>query len=98
MHFFGRANRLLRSLAKSATAVLAALWLVTAPLAAAGPPSADQAALEAKKKTLFQQMLADPANLDIAFAYADVAAQLGDNEGAVATLERMLLFNPNLPR
>ena len=58
----------------------------------------DRAALEAKKDQLFQQMIANPSNLDIAFAYADVAAELGDNEGAVSTLERMLLFNPNLPR
>ena len=32
------------------------------------------------------------------FAYAETAAQLGDNEAAVAALERMLLFNPDLPR
>ena len=44
------------------------------------------------------QMLRDPSNLDVTFAYADVSAQLGDNEAAVAALERMLLFNPNLPR
>src|SRR5262249_8340338 len=95
---FGPATRLLRSFARSAAAVAATLWLATAPLAAADLPSPDQTALEAKKKALFQQMLADPANLDIAFAYADVAAQLGDNESAVGTLERLLLFNPNLPR
>ena len=27
-----------------------------------------------------------------------MAAKLGDNEAAVSALERMLLFNPNLPR
>src|SRR5262249_643110 len=43
-------------------------------------------------------MLRDPANLDTAFTYADVAAKLGDNEAAISALERMLLFNPNLPR
>src|SRR5215472_8266995 len=59
---------------------------------------ADQAALQAQKDQLFQKMLANPADLDVAFDYANVAAQLGDNEGAVSTLERMLLFNPNLPR
>ncbi len=58
----------------------------------------DRAALEQKKDQLFQQMLANPANLDVAFAYADISAQLGDNEGAVSALEQMLLFNPNLPR
>jgi hypothetical protein len=58
----------------------------------------DRASLLARKETLFQQMLRDPGNLDTAFAYADVAATLGDNEAAVSALERMLLFNPNLPR
>ena len=59
---------------------------------------ADRSALEAQKDQLFQQMLANPANLDVVFAYADVSAKLGDNEAAVSALEQMLLFNPNLPR
>jgi tetratricopeptide (TPR) repeat protein len=58
----------------------------------------ERAQLEARKETLFQQNLRDPSNLDTAFAYADVSAKLGDNEAAVSALERMLLFNPNLPR
>lgn len=60
--------------------------------------SAQRAKLEAQKAALFQRMLHEPANLDVSFAYADVSAQLGDNEAAVSALERMLLFNPNLPR
>ena len=68
--------------------------LATAAIAADG----DRAALEAQKDQLFQQMLANPANLDVVFAYANVSAQLGDNEAAVSALEQMLLFNPNLPR
>jgi tetratricopeptide (TPR) repeat protein len=43
-------------------------------------------------------MLRRPDNLDVGFAYAEVAAQLGDYEAAVSALGRMLLFNPNLPR
>src|SRR5205807_5925835 len=58
----------------------------------------DKATLEAQKEALFQQMFRDPANLDVTFAYADVSARLGDYEAAVSALERMLLFNPNLPR
>ena len=58
----------------------------------------DRARLEAEKASLFAQMLRDPANLDVAFAYADVSGRLGDYEAAVSALERMLLFNPNLPR
>jgi hypothetical protein len=60
--------------------------------------AADRATLLARKDTLFQQMLREPSNLDIAFAYADVSAKLGDNEAAVSALERMLLFNPDLAR
>ncbi len=59
---------------------------------------ADRSTLEAQKDKLFQQMLANPANLDVVFAYANVSAKLGDNEAAVSALEQMLLFNPNLPR
>jgi Tetratricopeptide repeat len=43
-------------------------------------------------------MFRDPANLDVTFAYADLSARLGDYEAAVSALDRMLLFNPNLPR
>jgi Tetratricopeptide repeat len=58
----------------------------------------DRARLEAEKASLFGQMLRNPANLDVTFAYADVSARLGDYEAAVSALERMLLFNPDLPR
>lgn len=90
----GRNFRFWRVLLPSlcAVAVLAVL------AAAARADDSDRAALEAKKDKLFQEMLANPANLDVAFAYADVSAKLGDNEAAVSALERMLLFNPNLPR
>src|SRR6266851_1725529 len=83
------------------------LWLllpVAIVLAAAGPAAArdlsadERAQLEAKKAALFQEMLRNPANLDATFAYAEAAAKLGDNEAAVSALERMLLFNPSLPR
>src|SRR3954466_15042789 len=58
----------------------------------------ERAKLLAQKEALFQQMLRDPGNLDTTFTYADVSARLGDNEAAVSALERMLLFNPDLPR
>ena len=76
------------------------LILVGQPLEAAAQTlmNEDKAALQAQKEQLFQQMFRDPANLDVTFAYADVSARLGDYEAAVSALERMLLFNPNLPR
>ncbi len=58
----------------------------------------ERSQLEAQKAQLFQKTLSNPGNLDATFAYADVAAKLGDNEAAVSAMERMLLFNPNLPR
>jgi len=46
----------------------------------------------------FQEMLRQPANLDVLFRFAAVASQTGDIEGAISALERMLLINANLPR
>src|SRR5438067_7697778 len=85
----------------------AAVWLVIAMLAlglcaldarAQLVSGQDRAPLIAEQDQLFQRMLREPANLDVAFAYAAVSAKLGDNEAAASALERMLLFNPTLPR
>jgi cytochrome c-type biogenesis protein CcmH/NrfG len=75
-----------------------AVFVTLAEAAAQSPAGAEASSLEARKNALFQQMLRDPGNLDAAFAYAEVSAQLGDYEAAVSALERMLLFNPDLPR
>src|SRR5690606_31035115 len=63
-----------------------------------GSGIADRAGLEARRQQLFQQMLADPSNLDLAFQYAALSEQAGDLEAAISTLERMLVFAPGLPR
>jgi hypothetical protein len=47
---------------------------------------------------LFEQMLREPANLDIMFRYAQRAVENGNYDAAIGTLSRMLLFNPDLPR
>jgi tetratricopeptide (TPR) repeat protein len=80
--------------------VLIASAIILMPIAAAAQAASpsEKTALKAQKNALFQQMLRNPDNLDVAFAYADVSARLGDCEAAVSALERMLLFNPNLPR
>ena len=62
---------------------------------AAAPVSAD---LQTQYDAAFQQMLKQPANLDVLFKFATLASQTGDLEGAVSALERMLLIDPNLPR
>ena len=43
-------------------------------------------------------MVARPTDLDLMFAYAAAAMENEDYEPAIATLERMLIFEPNLPR
>jgi tetratricopeptide (TPR) repeat protein len=91
-------RRSLRRLLAVVTAVLAAALWSGIPSSAQELTAAERAALQARKEALFQQMLKTPSNLDVTFAYADVSAKLGDNEAAVSALERMLLFNPNLPR
>lgn len=78
--------------------VLVMLGLLAGPAPAQQLSAPERAQLQAQKEALFERMLRDPGNLDTAFAYADVSAKLGDNEAAVSALERMLLFNPNLPR
>jgi Tetratricopeptide repeat len=75
-----------------------ALAIAVATVCPAFADDQDQAALERKKEQLFERMLANPADLDVLFAYADVSAKLGDSEAAISALQQMLLFNPNLPR
>lgn len=80
--------------------IVLVLTIALTPLGAAAQAlsTKERAALETQKNALFQRMLRNPDNLDVTFAYADVAARLGDYEAAVSALERMLLFNPNLAR
>ncbi|WP_375413495.1 tetratricopeptide repeat protein [uncultured Bradyrhizobium sp.] len=47
---------------------------------------------------LFQQMYKSPSNLDVSFKFAEQAVARGDYEAAIGALERMLFFNPDLPR
>ena len=65
-------------------------------------PSAQEqvsrAQIDARRKVLFEAMLANPANLDAAFEYAALSARIGELEAAISTLERMLIFAPGLAR
>ena len=47
---------------------------------------------------MFRQVLREPANLDLSFRFAEAAVRAGDHEAATGALERMLFYNPNLPR
>jgi tetratricopeptide (TPR) repeat protein len=71
--------------------ILAAGLLLSAVAEAASNP-------EQRRQELFKIMLQSPDNLDVAFEYAALSVQAGDLEGAIATLERMLIYAPGLPR
>ena len=62
------------------------------------PAAADKGDLQKQYDAAFQEMLRQPANLDVLFKFAGLASQTGDLEGAISALERMLLINPDLPR
>lgn len=71
---------------------------VAPKMVAAPQAGVDVATLQARRGALFQRMLDKPDDLDAAFQYAALSAQVGDLEAAIATLERMLIFAPGLPR
>ena len=83
-------------LGASLTGLAALGLLLTSPAVAQSPAPA--AELERQYDSAFQEMLRQPANLDVLFKFATLASQTGDLEGSVSALERMLLINPNLPR
>lgn len=100
-------RRVSNGLAVVARLVGAVCWLWIAPAACLAPaafaqggpalPSGDEA-LKKEQEALFQRILREPNNLDVTFRHAEVSTALGDYEAAIGSLERMLFFNPNLPR
>jgi hypothetical protein len=77
-----------------------ALWLVlaagvaTSVLAQPSPAPGTDPGYD----LLFQRVLREPANLDLSFAFARTASDKGDLEAAIGSLERMVFYNPDLPR
>jgi len=61
-------------------------------------PAAPRPALPTDYNSAFRSMMADPANLDLTFRFAELAMAAGDLEGAVSAFERLLIFNPRLTR
>lgn len=45
----------------------------------------------------FQAMFSDPSNVELAIEYSYLAEEIGDYEAAIPPLERLLMFNPDLP-
>jgi hypothetical protein len=58
----------------------------------------DQRLLRPEREVTYDDVLANPDNIDLNFAYAQVQIARGDLRSAAATLERMLLIEPDLPR
>lgn len=77
----------------AAVTVWCGLWS-TVPAAAQEVSPENRAKLEA----LFEELTQDPTDLDKNYEYAKLAVQAGDFEAAITAYERLLLFNPNLPR
>ena len=82
---------------------VAAAALLAAPLtmgqaSAVAQAQTASAVVAADYDALFKQMFQNPSNLEISFKFAEQAAARGDYEAAIGALERMLFFNPNLPR
>jgi tetratricopeptide (TPR) repeat protein len=65
---------------------------------ARGDDAAPLPLLQQRYGAAFGAMYSDPANLDKIFAFANLAAEYNDVEGAIGAYERMLIFNPDLPR
>jgi len=58
----------------------------------------EKASLRQQQDVLFERLFDAPDDLDLMFEYATVSAKLEDFEAAISTLERMLIFNSDLPR
>ena len=74
---------------------VAFLWLSGGT--ALGQPTPAHTELDDEVVTLFQAVMKDPTNVDANFHYAEAAVKLGNYEGAISALERLLLYNPNFP-
>lgn len=76
--------------------------VAAAPLSCARAqiPASSSASSELRQQynAAFQETMRKPADLDVLFRFASLATQVGDLEGAISALERMLLINADLPR
>ncbi|MEL6793599.1 MAG: surface lipoprotein assembly modifier, partial [Pseudomonadota bacterium] len=77
---------------------LIALAMLASWPAMAQEVATDRDQLIAEQEQLFAQMLGAPDDLDLMFQHALVSIRLEDFESAISTLDRMLIFNPDLSR
>lgn len=80
----------------AAGAALAAGLTGGAALAQVSP--SEEAALRAEQQEQFAAMFEAPDDVSLMFQYAVTSIRLQDYEAAITTLERILIYNPNLPR
>lgn len=75
-----------------------AVGLALSLAAASRPALADDTdSKRAEFLNLYQQVLKNPTNIELTLRYARLGADLGDYEASVSALERLLMYNPNLP-
>jgi hypothetical protein len=81
-------------------AALAQTASASTPTQAASPPAAPLSHSDKliAADLLFKRLLLKPDDLDAGFRYAELETELGDYEAAIGALERMLYYNPDLPR
>lgn len=92
------------SVSRLAASLLAVVFLtVSAPVVQSQELGQVLNAAEAKRdlrerqKALFEQLLAEPDNIDLMFTYARVSIDLEDYEAAISTLERLLIYRQDIP-
>lgn len=91
----------MRVLANASRAIaIAGLCLALSVAVGPQPASAQEVSPEqrAELEAAFAEILKDPTNLDKTYEYAKLATAYGDYEAAITSYERLLLFNPDLPR
>jgi tetratricopeptide (TPR) repeat protein len=91
-HQTGSGRGLERRLAALGIGLVLSLAAVALPAAAQ-----DAGSQRAEFLSLYQQLLKNPTNVELTLRYARLGAELGDYEASVSALERLLIYNPNLP-
>lgn len=81
-------------LALSATALVTPLAAQTAPAESSAVVSTDDKAAD---EAAFQESLTKPADPDTLVKFATAAVKIGDLEGAISALERLLLIDGDNP-
>ena len=71
------------------------LWVLLGPVSVS---HSQELTIDEQYDAAFLEMYEDVGNLDKTFRFAELAIAVGDLEGAVAALERMLIIEPDLPQ